>query len=100
MRVVSGVLIGLALATAPLLAIAAQPTYNKGVVTCPNGGKTDLHVTPFTKPTPAQLSGACLSLQAKKALQPQPLAPTPLNQRPQTREEINRQASGLVGAPR
>ncbi len=98
MRMVSGVLIGLALAAAPSFASATTPTYSKGVVTCPNGSKASLHVAPFTKPTAAQLSGACLSQQAKKALQPQPL--TPQNQPPLTREEINRQASGLVGTPR
>jgi hypothetical protein len=98
MRMVWSVLAGLALVTAPSLGVAAQPTYSKGVVTCPDGSKASLHLAPLVKPTAAQLSGACVSQQARKALQPPP--PTPATQRPLTREEINRQASGLVGAPR
>ena len=99
MRIISGVLAGLTLASAASLAIAAEPTYSKGVVTCPNGRKASLHVARFTKPTAGQLSGACLSLQARKALQPPPTQ-TPANQRLMTRDEINHQASGLIGTPR
>ncbi len=99
MRTISRVLIGLALATAtPPLALAAQPTWSKGVVTCPDGSKTPLKVAPFTQPTLSQMSGACLAAQSNKTMQPKPLVPT--TQRPLSREEINRQAGPLIGAPR
>ncbi|MEO6339690.1 MAG: hypothetical protein ABIO39_06605 [Caulobacteraceae bacterium] len=99
MRMVSRVLVSLALAAAaPSLALAAEPTWSKGVVSCPGGIQTPLKMAPFTKPTAAQLSGACLAAQSRKALQPKPLMPT--NQHPLSREEINRQAGPLVGAPR
>jgi len=92
MRVFQGILIAAALAIPLAPAAAAAPTYSNGVVTCPDGSKGSLHVAWYTRPTAAQLSGVCLSLQAKK-LQPRPL----VNQHPMSREEINARAKGLVG---
>jgi hypothetical protein len=93
MRLALGILGGLVLAIPAALPAAATPTYSHGVVTCPDGSKGSLHVSRFTSPTAAQLSGVCLSLQARK-LQPKPLVP---GQHPMSREEINQKASGLVG---
>jgi hypothetical protein len=95
MRMAVNILGGLFLTMPAALAAAATPTYSHGVVTCPDGSKGPLHVARFTSPTAAQLSGVCLSLQAKR-LQPKPLAP---GQHPMSREEINQKASGLVGPP-
>jgi hypothetical protein len=95
MRLALTILGGLALTISVALPAASTPTYSHGVVTCPDGGKGPLHVARFTSPTAAQLSGVCLSLQAKK-LQPKPLVP---GQHPMSRDEINQKASGLVGPP-
>jgi hypothetical protein len=93
MRLAAIILSGLFLTVPAALPAASTPTYSHGVVTCPDGSKGPLHVARFTRPTAAQLSGVCLSLQAKK-LQPKPLVP---GQHPMSREEINQKASGLVG---
>ena len=93
MRIALTILGGLSLTIPATLPAASTPTYSHGVVTCPDGSKGPLHVARFTSPTASQLSGVCLSLQAKK-FQPKPLAP---GQHPMSREEINQKASGLVG---
>lgn len=84
------------LAAATASAAAEVPVYKKGVVTCPGGDTGRLAVPAFSRPSLAQMSGLCLSLQSKRLQAAEPLQPVPS----MSRDEINRQAAPLIRKPR